>query len=448
MTGLLAETRKREIEHIARSAFAGEVITVSAENGEEAIAAARLALGSLPASARAAAVDCGRCESTRAFALATAQAAVGLYLRDSVWLEFPPEARPGFARAGLIELGDQLGGSLVDAVSHPEGLAEDWERRGFGEAVDAITRIAATHDTVVAFLGADELVTGSRRSARSLENVDDLLWTLRARLQHSVGSLGVIFAGGEATEDLTSSDDAAFLGWGTTVSLAPPAALAEDVGVWFGQQEVEDEVTRLWAQEIEAMAGGSVLLAEQLAELTLLERANGSPSDAATSSAWARLANLSEAQLRATVRGLRAIDRLALPVAVALANDRPPYSVDKYASGPNRALRALRGAGFVVQRRPREWRLVDPLLSAWLRTRRVSGRYQLGRPTIYVLRRAEDRFEVLDAPSLTRVRSVHPTIDEAHDAASSLADDAQGADIQTFDVEDRADLPRWARADL
>jgi hypothetical protein len=215
----------------------------------------------------------------------------------------------------------------------------------------------------------------------------------------------------------------------------------------FRTHGVSDETAAAWAREIDQIVEGSVVLAERVAELTLLAHGGGVRAEVAVTRAWTLLLESMDGSLRQTVRGLRAVDRLALPVALALAHHRAPYAVDKFSSGPNRALRSLRVAGFVVQRRPREWGLTDPLLAAWLRAPRVRGRYAFGRPTIYVLRRDERTFDVTDGPSVARVRSTHDSLDQAERVAHQLARDARGADIVVIDSDDPNDLPEWARLD-
>jgi hypothetical protein len=447
MSDLLAQIRRGEIGHIADRAADGGVLIVKADYGEEAITAARLALGQMPAAARMAAVDVARCESTRAFVLAMARATVGLYMGDAVWMGLPPESRPRSAQDGLVQLGDQFGGTLVRALSSPHEPADEELEIVFSQAVDAMVTLAATGVvTALALFSADELVAPARRvRRRPLENVDRLLWTLRARLQHVIQPPALVLAGGEATGDLTASKEAAFFGWGTTLALETPPALVRGLVRFFTAQAIDGDRARHWAQDIDGMVDGSVLIASRLAELTILESSANTHHETAANRAWTRLMELSAGQLRQTVRALRSVDRLALPVAIAIANGRPPYGVDRHASGPNRALRGLRSAGFVVQHKPREWRLTDPLLAAWLRAKPVEGRYQLGHPTIYVLRRGERSFDVTDGPSLARLRNTHSSIGDAEREARELARAVPGASVQVVDSEDPEDLPAWAK---
>jgi hypothetical protein len=138
------------------------------------------------------------------------------------------------------------------------------------------------------------------------------------------------------------------------------------------------------------------------------------------------------------------LHRLALPVALAIAQDQPPYGVDRFSSGPNKALTRLHAAGLVVQHAPRSWRLTDPLFACWLRENPVTSRPELGRPTLWVLRRAPNRYLVADGSSLSHVRSVHRSSEAAKRAADAIARDVRGTDVRIIDSDDPDDFPSWA----
>lgn len=445
MSALLSLTRSPTIDHIADLALDGSLITLGAEQADEAIAVCTLALERMPAVARLAAVDLGRCDSTSAFVREFAGAVVGLYMTSSVWLSIPPESRSEAARDGLVELGTTVGSDLVRIVDEDD-LGDADPAEVFGLAVDALLHSAAGgRPTVLAFFGVDELApTPRRRSA--LSDVTALLWTLRGRLQHGRAAPGLIFAGGDAAEELISNRDSPFFGWGAHIALEPLVSLQDALQRTLEDQGLAPDTARAWSQTIERLSEGSVLLAERLVEATLREE-SVAHSETAPVDAWMSLLNNAAPAMRQTIRSLRYLDRLALPVVMALARGTPPYAVDKFPSGPSRALQRLRLTGFVVQHKPREWRLTDPLLAAWVRQAATSGRYAFGRPTFYVVRRDARTFEVTDAPSRSRVRSTHRTIERAEQAARQLSKEAPGSSVVIVDSEDPADLPSWAFVD-
>ncbi|MGH2904660.1 MAG: hypothetical protein ACRDK7_13915 [Solirubrobacteraceae bacterium] len=382
MNKLIEQVHERSIREAERLAGAGAVVTIQADTAAEAIVVARLTMERLPASTRIAALDVTRCASTAAFCKEFARAVVGLYLRDIEWLEHRQEQWPAEVTEGLLELGDATGGGLIHAV-----LAKREDDEGspelFAAAVDALVRLSASGQRVaLALLGADELVPQRARRG-ALHGVDELLWTFRGRLQHAIEEPGLLLAGSDVIGELTADESAAFFGWGTTIALRNVPQLAETIGRMLTKDGVAPSVASRWAAEIEQRCEGSVLTAERLLELTLSESRAGSVDVAAVGVAWRRLRELTDDACRQQARTMRSTDRLALAVALAIAHGRPPYGVDRFPSGPNKALTRLHEAGFVVQHAPRSWRLTDPVLACWLRESAVASEHDRERNPRY-----------------------------------------------------------------
>lgn len=442
---LTERVHESTIREAVRLLAARGLLTLRADTASEAVAVSRLVLARLPASARIAALDITRCGSTAAFCMEFARGVVSLYLGDRAWLDYPQERWPPNVAEALLELGDATGGGLIHAVltSHA-GDDDGGSPELFAAAVDALIRLSASGRLVVlAFLGADELV--ARRTRRGpLDGVDDLLWTFRGRLQHAIEEPGLIFAGSDVIGELTADDEAAFLGWGTEIALGKMPHVAEAIGEMLRLDGVSASVASRWAAEIEERSEGSLPTAERLIEMTRAESSMGTVDVAAVAVAWRRLREATDEAYRQQARSLRSLDRLALPVALAIANGRPPYGVGRFASGPNKALARLYETGFVVQHEPRNWRLTDPLFASWLRDSAVTSRPELGRPTLWILRRAPSQYLLTDGASLSNVRSTHRSSAAAQRAADALARDARGADIMIVDSDDPEDFPSWA----
>lgn len=404
----------------------------------------RFTLARLPASARIAAVDVTRCGSTGAFCTEFARGVVSLYLGGEGWLEYPQEQWPADVSEGLLELGDATGGGLIHAVLAPGSNDDDGSPELFGAAVDALVKLSATGQRVMfALLGADELVPHRARRG-PLDGVDELLWTLRARLQHAIEEPGLMFAGSDIIGELTANGDAAFFGWGTEIALRNVPRLAETIGRILAKNEVATSAASHWAVEIEERSEGSVPTAERLMDLTLSESRAGAVDVAAVAVAWRRLRELTDHAYRQQARSLRSLDRLALAVAIALAHGRPPYGVGRFPSGPNKALARLHETGFVAQHEPRSWHLTDPVFASWLRESAVASRPELGRPSLWILRRSPTQYLLTDGASLSQVRSTHRTSEAAQRAADAIAKGARGVDIMIIDSDDPDDFPSWA----
>lgn len=444
MRTVIERVRAGQIAEAGRLVGAGGLVTITADTAEEAIAFAKIVLRGAPATSRTAAVDVTRCGSTVAFCREFARAVVGLYLGGNDWLDYPQEQWPGDVQEGLLKLGDLTGGGLIHAVTAPRPLDVESAVELFAAAVDGLTRFALSGTpTLIALLGADELVP-SGLGRGPLDGADELLWTFRGRLQHAIEEPGVLLAGSDIAGELTADESAAFFGWGTTIALRAPARLEEAVAQTFVEDGVKQTVAIRWATEVVERSEGSLVVAERLTTLTVAERGAGAPAATAVAVAWRRLRELTDSAYRQIARELRSLHRLALPVALAIADSRPPYSVDRFSSGPNKALTRLHAAGFIVQHAPRHWRLTDPLLASWLRENPVSGRPELGLPTLWVLRRAANSYLVADGASLGHVRSAHRSSEAAQQAASAIARDTRGANVMVIDSDDPDDFPFWA----
>ncbi len=444
MSTLIERVREGQIAEAERLVTAGGLVTIRADTAQEAITVARIVLRRLPVTSRIAALDVTRCASTVAFCEEFARAVVSLYLGDREWLEYPQDQWPDDVRDGLLQLGDLTGGGLIRAVTSPRSLDSASAGELFAAAVDGLTRLAGSGvRTVIALLGADELVaSGAGRG--SLDGVHDLLWTFRGRLQHAIEEPGVLFAGSDIAGELTADERAAFFGWGATITLGIPARLKETVARTLAEDGLSQAIATRWATEVVERSKGSLPTAERLTALTVAESGAGTPEAVAVSRAWRTLREMTDATYRQIARDLRSLHRLALPVALAIAKEQPPYGVDRFSSGPNKALTRLHAAGFVVQHAPRSWRLTDPLLACWLRDDPVISRPELGRTEIWVLRRSANRYFVADGSSLSHVRSVHRSSEAAQRAADSIARDARGANVTIIDSDDPDDFPSWA----
>ncbi len=353
MRTLTERVRGGQLTETGRLAGAGGLVTIRADTAEEAITFAAIVLQRLPATSRIAALDVTRCASTVAFCEEFARTVVSLYLGGREWLDYPQDQWPDDVRDGLLQLGDLTGGGLIQAVTTQRPLDSDSAVKLFAAAVDGLTRLAASGTrTLIALLGADELVsTGVGRGP--LDGVDELLWTFRGRLQHAIEEPGVLLAGSDIAGELTANERAAFFGWGTTITLGVPARLEEEVAEILAEDGFEQTIAARWATEVVERSEGSLPTAERLTTLTVAESHAGAPAAVAVARAWRRLRELTHASHRQIARDLRSLHRLALPVVLAIAQDQPPYGVDRFSSGPNKALTRLHAAGLVVQHAPR-----------------------------------------------------------------------------------------------
>lgn len=150
-----------------------------------------------------------------------------------------------------------------------------------------------------------------------------------------------------------------------------------------------------------------------------------------------------DAELRQLWQALSANERR---VVVALAGGLSPYSEAaqrttglKRASSGQAAVETLLDRTVVDHDEHESLRIVDPMFVLWAQRRSDP------RPTIYVYPSPDGSFEVADGPSRDFVRSRHPSLAEAEQAADHYAREAGGADLVVYDVDAGDELPDWAQ---
>lgn len=377
---LLRYVRRPEVAQIGSALRAGGgLLTVAADTAQEAVWLRRLAVAELDDSWGTAQVDLTRCVSTRDLAIQLVRAVAEMDLGAPGVFDVPVERLPDDQRRRLYDLADRRGRVLLDAARGTLGEDDDNSEgymRLIGLACDMLTRRAAEGaPTVLSIDAADELVELPRRTRARFSDVRDVLWLMRGRLQGAIATPSVVLAGGPATTDLVSEPDAAFFGWGTEVTVEPtPLRLFDILPEWLATHRgASPPVAREAADTIVQLVQGSVPAAERV--LSVLALASDSSPASQVMRAWSTLLELNADLLRQTVRALSSLDRLALPVAHALAHGLPPYSIAEAPHGSEvaKALSALRITGFALSRKRGEWRLADPLLAAWLREVPASG---------------------------------------------------------------------------
>lgn len=374
MSLLTPLARAAEMEQIRRELEPrGSLLCVHADTTQEAIDVTRLALTGLPEGWRVATVDLGRCPTTQDVITAFAHAVAILYLEDAARLRGILEGEAGRDRAELIDFAEAGGAPLLALLEGVE-IAHGQEFDLYGRALHALTGLAAGagQPVVLALLAADELLAPERKGQLGVDRA--LLWNLRAHLQNNGAPLRLVLSGGPATIDLVADEGEAFSGWGKEIAITPlsPERLQGAVTAATMASDLDDPVGR-WLPGIVRLAEGSAVVASDLLELlwfgTLMDidlfgqpRIIDSPDEA-----FLTLIELNAMRIRQEVRVLRALDPAALPIALAVARGRPPYEAVRFSSDASRALRTLRRAGFVTQRKGRTWSLTDPLLAGWLR---------------------------------------------------------------------------------
>ena len=355
----------------------GGVVLLHGVEPQAAIDLATLAVTRLPERHAVGVVDITRCQDDLAVAHALASAVAATYLGD-----IPTEAFLNgewrFQRdahlLALIETASPRFYSLLQ--ERPKGASDPAEL--FEVALDAFTRRAADGPTVLVFLGADELApTTTRRSRFAIAR--EFLWTLRGRLQQSIGESYVLFAGASRTAQLVADKDAAFFGWGTEVLIERlpgdrlrrhlQAALRENGERLHRWQPAEADAL---AMNLAGLCDGSAFLAQQLLELLPLVALERPEVPRVQEGPWieptvARLLNFNAGRLRSQTRFVKGLAPNALRIAIALANDERPYSVVDHPSEASRALRAMQDHAIVTQDRDSRWMLCDPLFALWLR---------------------------------------------------------------------------------
>jgi hypothetical protein len=383
MNELIDSVRRGELDRMHTALVAGGgLVVVHSEQAEEAIIVTELALRHLAHDYGTGAVDVVRCATQSELALAFVQAVAATYLGQASDYDGAPWSA---ADPGRLDAFAQVASpGLYRAVLAPRELEPDDSRALFSDAVDALIRHAATRPTVMCLFNADELVDNSDKARRGmLGDVDQLLWTLRSRMQHAAGAIYVVLAGGTGVSDVVADERAAFYGWGTEIELSVvwPGALRQAVYGQLREQAAielpnEDHLADFsvaLAADIAELSAGSVLVAQHLINALPLalrpERAPRGPGSrmGLAHRAMAALLELNATSLQAQTRLLRSLHRNALPIATALARGDAPYSVVRHPTDASRALRVLHRAGIAVQREARQWRLTDPLLAEWLR---------------------------------------------------------------------------------
>jgi hypothetical protein len=133
-------------------------------------------------------------------------------------------------------------------------------------------------------------------------------------------------------------------------------------------------------------------------------------------------------------------------VVVALAAGLSPYTEAaqratglKRASSAQAAVQTLLDRAVIEHDEQRSLRIVDPMFALWAHRRGDP------RPTIYVYPAPDGAIEVADGPSRAFVRSRHPSVAEAEQAADHYAREAGGAELVVYDVDAADELPDWAR---
>ncbi|HKP90116.1 MAG TPA: hypothetical protein VJT75_09100 [Thermoleophilaceae bacterium] len=379
---LLPAVRGPEVARVAQQlAGGGGIVTVAADTAEEAVAVRKLAVAQLDDSWAMAAVDITRCVSTRDLAVQLARAVCSMVISDATALDLPDEQLTVDQRAELVRLANTAGARLLRGARGDVGEHDDVRdhQELIGDALDTITRRAASNGrTLLALDGADELLELPRKSRARFTGAADLLWLIRGRVQHAVVTPTIVFAGGPATTDLVSDRAGGMFGWGTevTVERAPAQILHTAVMAQLetqrpvGTAAFRDEVARAVIDRAER----SLPTIERL--LPVLPRDRGGSASAAVLRAWTTLLEMNADVLRQAARALSALDRLALAVARAIAERRPPYTIAEAPHGSEvaKALASLRIAGFATSPQKGDWRLTDPLFAAWLRGRASRGR--------------------------------------------------------------------------
>jgi hypothetical protein len=371
-----------EIERTATSLRAGSgLVLVHAPESQQAIDLTMIALSRLPGNYGVGIVDVTRCADdlalARSFAYAVASTYVGS-IADEAFISGEWRARRD---ADLLALAEQTSPRFYASLTHRTEEPPD-ARELFVASVDAFTRRAADGPTTIAFLGAEELAGTSKKRSR-FAGARDYLWTLRGRLQQSIGSDYVVFAGGARSVDLIASKDAAFYGWGTEVSVGrlPVDLLQRHLYAFLRENQARLGLgDRMPAAEATALAAnlaiasdGSSLLAQQLLDvlpLASLARPSGVnmiQQFSLTHQAMSTLLSLNAERLRAQARLVKDLSPNALQIAVALASQERPYAVVQHPTEASRALTAMDESGIAVRVEGSRWILCDPLFASWLK---------------------------------------------------------------------------------
>lgn len=356
--------RAAETEHLLAVLDGGGAVTVSASEVDEALMVVQKAL-ERRRDWTSAAVDVGLSATADRFAQALVAAVVTLVAGSNTFAT-PPEARTREQTKAVIEA-RRLLGPTFEAFENRE-LSRS-PAAAAADSLEALADFGTSHDERVflVLVSADALLRD--------HSFSDVLWSMRGTAQ-GLPNLRLIFCGGPATPRLTSDKDAAFFGWGTTIELRSPtpaalraAAISRLVTV------LPAEIVEQAAADVLRITDGSRSAVRELVELTLgLAAQRPYVGLEIIDEAWSRLVEMNGARLRLLANGLTHVHRFALPVVLALLETGRPYTAADDARSRTsvaRALLALEAAGFTERIGGRRWRLVDPLLAAWLRLHNV-----------------------------------------------------------------------------
>ncbi|MHB8695674.1 MAG: hypothetical protein ACYDHH_31020, partial [Solirubrobacteraceae bacterium] len=366
----------------------GGVVLLHGAEPRAAVDLSWLALARLPAEYAIGVVDITRCQDDLDLARALVFAVASTYI-GAIRVDAFLDGQWRFQRdADLLALVEMTSPRFYAALTErPDSFSDP--RELFELSVDAFARRGAEGPTVLVLRGADELVPTTTRRFR-FAAARDLLWTLRGRLQQSIGQDYVLFAGSERTAELIAAKDAAFLGWGTEVPIerlpfdrlrrhleAALRAKADRLELW------EPFAAHALALNFASECSGSPFLAEQLLELAALialERPKGHrvqeyPLAGPTVDL---LLDLNAGRLSTQTRLVKGLAPQALRIATALANDDRPYSVVNHPSDASRALRVMFDNAIVAQESDSRWTLCDPMFALWLK-RPHAGRLRIDR---------------------------------------------------------------------
>jgi hypothetical protein len=345
--------REHEVARLSQLLDDGELILVYGSNAQEAAEVADTALEHAVHVGR---VDVDSCSDDAQVARAIVRAAADALLGDPWLLDTAEDRRTAAEQRSWINVRRRL--TYAAGLVGPDG---PWSEPAevIRDTISALGAAAgATTHSVIVLHGVDSLLP----TPRSLfSSGDGLLWSIRSAAQHAP-ALTLVLTGGPETIDLVENRAAAFHGWGRPLELARldtgtlSAAIAADLGISQG-------LAALAAERCEGLPAVARLLARWL-EDELVDSDWG--SDDPVGRAWDRMLADSAPTLRQTTRLIGGLHRSALPVCVALAHGRAPYTAGHPAE-VSRALQALRARGICESPAPRTSRLTDPILAAWLR---------------------------------------------------------------------------------
>lgn len=332
-----------------------------------------------------------------ALTLAAAEAEHAVWLLDEAIAELhdAPVIRLDFGRVGDVpraaaSMARQA--ILLDADDPDAFNTGEWARsqdqtitllharRRFGDLVDSAfdttqsIEPAAVVNTAVAALSAAALerntsglliLIGAERWLVD-KDLTQFLWQVRSSAQAlaAPSSVRVVFCGGPFVSTARESAKSPFLGWGSEIDLGFPhrgqlsAALADRLATVYPTTDAERT-----AAAIVERADGCLSAAEDLCDLIVGHALDRDPVDLPR--AWDELLARRAPRLRAQASAVAGLHTLALALLHAIAHGSAPYAAG-FPGTVTRALNELKAAGVIAYQGPRRYRLVDPLLAAWL----------------------------------------------------------------------------------